>query len=275
MYDLGMNFLKSIYYGITLNSKRQFFVVLFNFQSRLLNKNIIVKYLEKKKIFTIKNNNITRFFISERVCVSTYWKGFKNRAEGLGSSYFLGNIQFFDNDLIVDCGAHLGDLAMYFNFNKRVVNYIAFEPSPPEFHCLEMNLKNMGFGTAYNYGLWSENGTIPFFISSKNADSSFIEPTTYTTEVKIPTIRLDTFLDKPIKLLKIEAEGGEPEVIYGCDKLLHQIKFIAIDVGRERGIEKKHTLVEVVNYLLPRNFVMNQFSSPSGRWTILFENNLI
>ena len=275
MYDLGMNFLKSIYYGITLNSKRQFFVVLFNFQSRLLNKNIIVKYLEKKKMFIIKNDNMTRFFISERACVTTYWKGFKNRAEKLGSSYFLGDIQFFDNDLIVDCGANLGDLAMYFYFNKRVVNYLAFEPSPPEFHCLEMNLKNLGFGKAYNYGLWSENGTIPFFISSENADSSFIEPPTYSTEVKIPTIRLDTFLDKPIKLLKIEAEGGEPEVIYGCDKLLHQIKFIAVDVGRERGIEKKHTLVEVSNYLLTRNFIMNQFLSPSGRWTILFENSLI
>ena len=270
-----MKFIKSIYYGITLNSNRKIFVVLFNFQSRLLNKNIIVNYLEKKKIFTIKENDTIRFFVSERACVTTYWKGFKNRAERLGSSYFLDDIQFFDNDLVVDCGAHLGDLAMYFDFNKKVVNYLAFEPSPPEFKCLEMNLENMGFGKAYNYGLWNENGTIPFFISTENADNSFIEPPTYTTEVKIPTIRLDTFLDKPIKLLKIEAEGGEPEVIYGCDKLLHQIKFITVDVGRERGIEKAHTLVEVTNYLLKRNFVINKFLSPSGRWTILFENILI
>ena len=138
-----------------------------------------------------------------------------------------------------------------------------------------MNLKNIGFGKAYNFGLWNENGTIPFFISSDNADNSFIEPAKYTTEVQIPTIRLDTFLDRPIKLLKIEAEGGEPEVIYGCDKLLHQIKFITVDVGRERGIEEKHTLVEVSNYLLKRNFVINKFLSPSGRWVILFENNLI
>ena len=55
---------------------------------------------------------------------------------------------------------------------------------------------------------------------------------------------------KEIKLLKIEAEGNEPEVLQGSKKFLKLIKFIAIDGGPERGLKKETTIEFAKDYLL-------------------------
>ena len=49
--------------------------------------------------------------------------------------------------------------------------------------------------------------------------------------------RLDNFNFKKIKLLKVEAEGAEPEVLLGTAKILKRIEFISVDCGPERGLE--------------------------------------
>lgn len=124
------------------------------------------------------------------------------------------------------------------------------------------------------YGIWDCEGAIPFWVSTDNADGSFIQPINHSEVIQIPTKRLDSFINEPIKLLKIEAEGGEPEVIYGCEQLLRRISFISVDLGRERGINQEHTIVEVTNFLLKHDFALLKFIAPSGRFTALFKNNL-
>ncbi len=181
----------------------------------------------------------------------------------------MDRVKIRPGDTIVDCGANIGDLELYFRVNELPIKYIAFEPSPQEFECLSNNLFQ---GVAYNMGLWDEAGQIPFFISTENSDGSFIEPPTYTDIKTIKTSRLDSLIDEEIAFLKVEAEGGEPEVIRGCEKILGKIKWISVDVGFERGKTKESTFVEVNNYLLTRNFVLEQFISPSGRWVALFRN---
>lgn len=61
-------------------------------------------------------------------------------------------------------------------------------------------------------------------------------------------------MNEKIKLLKLEAEGAEPEVLEGCGDLLQQIEYITADLGPERGVSQESTLVPVVNYLLAHNF---------------------
>jgi hypothetical protein len=61
-------------------------------------------------------------------------------------------------------------------------------------------------------GLWETNTEIDFFVSSYAADSSFIQPKKYAETIQIPALRLDSMQLGKIKLLKLEAEGGELEV---------------------------------------------------------------
>jgi len=221
---------------------------------------------------TLKENEITRYLASERVTATTYWKGLTNRGIGIANSYFLDLIEVKPGDTIVDCGANIGDLELYFRIQGIPVNYIGFEPSPKEFECLS---KNISQGRAYNLGLWDSKGSIPFYISIENSDGSFIRPPVYTEIRQIQIARLDSLVTQRIRFLKVEAEGGEPEVIRGCEGILSNIEWISVDVGFERGLKKEHTLVDVSNYLIARNFTLTKFIAPSGRWTALFRNNTL
>ena len=106
----------------------------------------------------------------------------------------------------------------------------------------------------YKIGLGDSNCTKNFYYSPDDGDSSLIEISNFKSKLEIEVIKLDGFIksnigDKKIKLLKLEAEGGEPEVLFGSKDKLNNIEYIAADVGPERGINKECTITDVVNYL--------------------------
>ena len=80
----------------------------------------------------------------------------------------------------------------------------------------------------------------------------------------------DVTLPKNIKLLKVEAEGFEPEVIEGAEETLIRTEYICVDFGSERGIEQENTVIEVNNILLKNNFDLIQFSD--YRYIGLYKN---
>jgi FkbM family methyltransferase len=196
-------------------------------------------------------------------------RGFKRRAEILAETYFLNLIDFKPNDVVIDCGANVGELKLCFTERALPVEYIGVEPSPLEFRCLEINVAP---SQAINAGLWSSSGELDFFVSSQMADSSLIEPPHYDEIIKVKTRRLDELFAgrERIKLLKLEAEGAEPEVLRGSDGILPRIEYISADVGFERGKDQTSTMAAVTNYLLARGFEVVEIGYP--RLTVLFRN---
>ena len=159
-----------------------------------------------------------------------YKNGVLTRSTSIGNAYHLPLINFKDGDLVVDCGANVGDLFLYFKLKKILINLVAIEPSPLEYKCLEKNVidaKNNNKHssgqdiTTMNVGLFDTKKTLDFFVSSEGADSSLISPKKFTNVVKVNVHRLDELLpNRKIKLLKLEAEGAEPEVLLGCENIL-------------------------------------------------------
>jgi len=76
-------------------------------------------------------------------------------------------------------------------------------------------------------------------------------------------------------LLKLEAEGGEPEVLMGCIEILQNIDYISADLGFERGVSEENTFPEVINFLLYNGFNVVKAIAPSGRNTVLFKNSRV
>jgi hypothetical protein len=75
-----------------------------------------------------------------------------------------------------------------------------------------------------------------------------------------------------IKLLKVEGEGAEPEILFGAVDFLSRIEFISVDVGPERGIEQATTRSEVFNFLQDNHFKLI-LENPYHRKTALFTNS--
>lgn len=190
-------------------------------------------------------------FRHERQGNMAYEKGFAHRARTLGAAYFLSQIDFNDGDVVLDCGANVGDLLLWFKQQKLAVQYVGFEPSPQEFACLE---RNVAPAPVNNIGLWKTDGELVFYVSSQGADSSLIEPPSYDEKLTVKTRRLAEFVDSPVKLLKLEAEGAEPEILEGLGEQLAFVRYISADLGFERGVQAESTVVPVVNYLLARDF---------------------
>ncbi len=257
--------LDKIVFHFTLLFSGNVFAILFNFYS-FINKSKNRVFLKNNKFYCTE---INWTFNQKKVGLYAYGKGFKKRISELTHSYHLEKINFQNDDTIIDIGANNGDLYLCFN-NK--INYYGFEPSPKVYLNLNENIKNQNL---YNLGVWNtENKNIDFYLSDDFGDSSIIPINEFSKKISIQTTTLDQIISKigtKIKLLKIEAEGAEPEILQGLSKQLNMVEYISIDCGFERGKNQTSTISECSNYLIQKNFEMIGFNSP--RIVVLYKNN--
>ena len=67
-------------------------------------------------------------------------------------------------------------------------------------------------------------------------------------------IKKNKLTETKIKLIKLEAEGYEPEILEGLDIFSKNVEYISADLGFERGPLCESTLIPVINYLGQHNF---------------------
>ena len=111
------------------------------------------------------------------------------------------------------------------------------------------------------------------FVSRDSGISSILPIDDYTKKIIIETTTLDKEIEKiqnKIKLIKVEAEGFEPEILQGLKKYLNYVEYITIDCGFERGIKQESTIAKCSNYLIKNNFEMIDFGK--SRLVTLFKN---
>jgi FkbM family methyltransferase len=174
-----------------------------------------------------------------------YRHGIELRANAIFNSYCLNNINFNKEDIIIDCGANYGDLYLKISNYVASENYYAFEPNPIDFKALTYNLSDKC--KKINTALGNSNCHLNFYVSTQGGDSSLIEPLDWKDLIKVPVVRLDSFLSEnnisSVKLLKLEAEGFEPEILEGIGEMINCIEYVAVDGGYERGKDCEQTLV--------------------------------
>ena len=247
---------------------KKLFALLFNIRSVCLSRSSRVRWEGNYFVITDKTQpSFSHKIRHQRQCNLTFKFGWEARAKSLGEVYFLKKINFKDGDTVIDCGANVGDLKLWFDFKNIKIDYVGFEPSPIEFKCLKANVQP---SKVHNVGLWNSEDEIKFYLSSQGADSSLIEPPTYSSVTVTKTLRLERFLSGPVKCLKLEAEGAEPEVLEGLGDKLRYVEYIAADLGFERGIAEESTLVAVTNFLLSNGFELMDISH--DRICALFHN---
>jgi FkbM family methyltransferase len=227
----------------------------------------IIRYSKYGELVRIRDADF--IWYSHRDRAHSYRFGLKHRGKSIGHSYLLQNIDFKEDDLIIDCGANMGDLQLFFEYHELRVSYVGIEPNPLDFSCLNMN--TLPRAQALNYALWNTTSTLVFFVDSKGASSSLIEPPRYSEKILVKAVRLDSLHFDKIKLLKVEGEGAEPEILKGSRDLLNKIEFIAVDWGPERGLLQTSTREDCLEYLTEIGFKMVE-ENDGGRKVGLFKN---
>lgn len=273
------------FYSQKLNNK--FFILITTLEFKIYKNNTKID-IENNKLdkFTetiYETNNKFNWFISNHLrsrAINAYIRqGVLFSGKLIAKNYGIEKMVFNESDIIIDCGANFGALWIFLDSLNLPLTYIGIEPGILEYQGLSKSIKYQKNSRIYshliNKALSSKNGKTNFFYSEEG-DSSIIEYKGYSNEYKVEAIKLESllkeigYLNKTLKLLKLEAEGAEPEVIKGALNLLKNIEYIAADLGPERGLKQESTLKEVVNILLENNFEIVDFKYP--RICLLFRN---
>ena len=224
------------------------------------------KFDSHNSLFIAEEKQLIRYFGDMTRGFDLYGRSLFTRGRQLADQYCLNQIMFDKDDVVIDCGANYADLFIFLDGKIKQENYIAFEPGPIEYKCISKSLPK---AQIHNLGLSSEEGVLDFYLCSELGDSSFIKPKSYTEIIKVNVIKLDNFDSlssfNKFKLLKLEAEGLEPEILIGAKNLIKKCEYIAIDGGRERGINLDLTFHTLNNFLLNNEFVMIDIYGPIYR----------
>ena len=236
-----------------------FINIFFNKDGKLIFENgRYVKIIENKNVAVYPNKRVLRVV-----------KNFKYQLDLLYDSYLLNSIDIQNDDVIVDCGANVGELFLAVKEKNLDVTYMGFEPDKETYECLKLNVKNEK-NIVHNIGLSNIEGSNNFYIDNEGGNSSFVDFGT-SESIKVDTKRLDSYnIKKNIKLFKIDAEGYEPEVLSGSKNTLKKTNFVSVDFGSERGANQNNTMVDVNNLLLQVGFELIELND--FRMICLYKN---
>jgi len=223
-------------------------------------------YDEEKRLYIVTEAELFRYFGDMTRGFDFYARSIKKRGDNIATSYCLKHVKFSSNDVVIDCGANYGDLHLYLRDKINEKNYIAIEPGPTEYQCL---LNSLPKARILNLGLSNSDGELDFYLCSKSGDSSLVMPKKYTEVVRVSVKTLDGLAEDlkitKCRLLKIEAEGWEPEIFHGAKEFIKFCDYVAIDGGPERGVNEESTFPAINNFLMKNGFEMIDIHGPYYR----------
>jgi FkbM family methyltransferase len=238
---------------ISLRAPDWLFIPLINLNNLFKRRGVRV-FLVDKNIYRLQDKD-TVIYTCRRSRLRRYFFGIQEQCNLLSRIYLLEHVFLNNDDILIDCGANNGEIGIW--AKQHQLKYYAFEPEPLESRCCDLNNYN-GKAKTIRKGLWSSKTTRRWYSNPESADSSLIKTSNPVFVNEIKTTTLDDFLQKNnidrVRILKLEAEGAEPEVLMGALKVLHKIDYITVDCGYERGVERKHTFIEVCSILKSYNF---------------------
>lgn len=199
-------------------------------------------------------------YIQSPFRASRFLKGFDYAALKIWHRYGISKLL---NGIIpkyaIDAGANIGEFSRACQL-FQIKTIFAIEPDEIPYQCLMLNINSNVM--KHKLLLNKSNSISSFYVSSTNADSSLIKPKEYTDIVNIRGVTLDSFIKSHNiggeVLLKLDAEGAEPEVIGGLLSEISKVKWIAVDVGPER--EGVRTYTEVSNMLISKGYNVNRYN---------------
>jgi FkbM family methyltransferase len=165
------------------------------------------------------------------------------------------------NGTFVDVGGHIGRYAIEMGrWLGDQGNVVVIEPHPDSFRVLETNVQLNGLTnvTTLNLGCWSTSGSLTL---EGQYDTARLTASTNAEGQEVQVASLDEILLERlginrIAVLKIDVEGGEPQVLRGAKRVLGSNPGIKIVFEALDG----EMLADIVQVLEPAGFKIKQIS---------------
>ena len=212
---------------------------------------------------TIDNTDIN-MIIGKRLCYSLEDANRAKKEDEGDYVNFINNINFNKNDVILDIGANAGSFAIYMSKKFDFTDIYSFEATREMYKLCQYNKKinNCSNITFNNFAV--SDGKLPFtriYFRPDAITTGTINNNFSNTSIKnrkneifynVKTISLDDifkkFNIKKVKLLKIDCEGAEFDILYNSKQL--QAGNIEYIVGETHSFDdKKNNRESLLKYL--------------------------
>jgi len=173
------------------------------------------------------------------------WGGTFNCYVGLADFEEMSFLLHFlrENDFFVDIGANIGTYTILASAIKKAKT-LSIEPVKSTFSCLQKNIKINNIENnikALNIGLGSKEGYCTF-TTDRGPMNKVIGYCKKNKRKAIRVRKLDNLIRKNIpRIIKIDTEGFESEILKGAEKILNNnnLKAIIIELWKREKLHKK------------------------------------
>ena len=159
-------------------------------------------------------------------------------------------------DLVIDCGANVGDLTSRFARTGATVH--AFEPNPICFAILKRRFAGLSNVVLHNKGAMAERGVLPLRIPkiegfdavTSTVASSFLDDRVNPLHeddrvVEVECVDFPAFVEalgRPVKLLKMDIEGSEIAVLNAMmDRgTIEKVEFAVVETHERFSPQQAH-----------------------------------
>lgn len=166
----------------------------------------------------------------------------KSIAKEVDAQYVIPDLMFEPGDVIIDIGAHVGIFSMYYALRHPELEIFSYEPTKRNYNnfvkSLEYNkIKNVN---AHNLAVTVDGRDVSMFQPADNTGASsmiYNEALPFQDKTDAKSITLKNIFgsvlnspfyngNKKIKILKIDCEGAEYEILTGNMELLKDVDYV-------------------------------------------------
>lgn len=152
------------------------------------------------------------------------------------------------NSRMVVVGAHLGAVLIPLALLCRSRDIVAFEPNPPTYRLLNVNLTLNGLAdvTVHQVAVGETSGSIRFTQNRVNSGNSRVSP---TGEIVVPMTTLDSVLvpdGLPLDLMVVDTEGFETHAMRGALQTLRRTRYLYVEYAPEQLLEQASSPEEFI-----------------------------
>jgi FkbM family methyltransferase len=166
-------------------------------------------------------------------------------------------------DIVVDIGAHIGFFTMQMGALVGPLGRVyAFEPLDANADLLERSIEENRFGDRVIFqraavGAVTGGGVLTFPRETLNTGGAYLlregrAPLTGNLKKSVTVVCLDDVVtERPVRLIKMDVEGAEPQVLRGAQRLLHEDRPIILSelhpaqLDRASGMTAREFLEDV------------------------------
>jgi FkbM family methyltransferase len=170
------------------------------------------------------------------------------------NDYDLDSIPFEEGDVVVDIGAHVGVVSIYLA-KKYGVECYAYEPVKENYDRLLGNIEGNEVEEVYpkRLAVTGDGRDIKIQPTKGNSGGANI----YGEGVEVPSTTLEQIMDSvggKVKLLKIDCEGAEYEIIEANPEVLKNVEYVRGEVHPMKG-KSQQALIELIHKYVPKGNV--------------------